>query len=181
MIGCGGAVPERGGAASRSGVGRSASGSGTGGPPSSAGGNRFPTPRSGTPPMTRIWVALMSPDPAATRACGSPELTAIPPPLTVRSPNPRFSSAPGAAGSSRHSTQLLGAAGPAAAAARARMLFEVLPNTGANAYCTWTGGVVTWSAFDPSGQLPPGPGGPAGRTQQTTSPLVSEPSLAQPA
>jgi hypothetical protein len=59
------------------------------------------------------------------------------------------------------------------------MLFERFPSTGANAYCTLTGGVITRSAFDPAGQ--PKPGGGAGRVQQTTSPLSSTPSSAQPA
>ena len=55
------------------------------------------------------------------------------------------------------------------------------PGRGVAAAGGRTGGVVTWIAFDPSGHPAPGPGGPAGRTQQTTSPLASEPSVAQPA
>ena len=55
------------------------------------------------------------------------------------------------------------------------------PSSAANAYSTWIAGVVTCSAFDPSGQLAPGPGGPAGRVQQTTSPFASSASVAQSA
>src|SRR4029453_727345 len=88
---------------------------------------------------------------------------------------------PGSGGRPPPRAVLAWADAPAEAPARARILFELWPSTGANAYWTWIGGVVTWRAFDPSGHPAPGPGGPAGRTQQTTSPLASVPSIAQPA
>src|SRR5215218_377978 len=165
---------------------RSASGSTAGGPPSSADGKSCPSSEGGNaPPRTLIRSALMVPEPSRCSAELLSELTTIPPPLTSISPRPVSSSASTPAGSSTQSTQLLGAAGPAPAAAIALMLFERFPSTGANAYCTVTGGVITRSAFDPAGQRKPGggsvAGGGLGRVQQTTSPLSSTPSSAQPA
>src|SRR5215218_6036220 len=187
-ISCG---PEQhgGGKASASGVGRSASGSATGGPPSWGGGLNWPPPgSSSTPPMTLIWFAfaLTSPPPDNTAASVAwAELTTIPPPSTSTPPLLVTARPLGRFGSSRQSTQLLGAAGPAPAAAVALMLLEARPRIGANAYCTLIGGVITWSAFDPSGQLSPGPGGGLGGllgiVQQTTSPLLTTPSSAHPA
>ena len=170
-----------GGGTSWSGVGRSDSGSTTGGPPSSGVGSRSPPPGpSSNPPTTRIWSAMMSPL-TETSAAGSLELTAIPPPIASIRPGPRAASRLAPPVSSRQSTQLLGAAGPTPAAARALMLFEAFPRTGANAYCTSIGGVITCSAFDPSRQGSEVGGGSSGRVQQSTSPLASMPSVAQPA
>src|SRR5918995_7454957 len=87
-----------------------------------------------------------------TRAAGSSELTTIPPSITSIGPEPRAASRLAPPGSSRQSTQLLGAAGPTPAAASALMLFEDSPSTGANAYCASIGGVITCNAFDPSRQ-----------------------------
>src|SRR5215207_6962369 len=178
-------LPSTGGAGRLSGVGRLASGSGTGGPPSSAAGVNAPRPRSWNPPITRIWSAVTLLELVSTRARGLSEFTTIPPLGMLTPPVPSTSSARGADGSSRQSTQLLGAAGPAPAAAVALMLLEARPRIGANAYCTLIGGVITCSAFDPSGQLSPGPGGGSGGSlgmiQQTTSPLLTTPSSAHPA
>jgi hypothetical protein len=132
-----------------------------------------------TLPRTLIWSAVTSPEPSRCSAELLMELTTIPPSSTwIPSVSVGLSSiASWSDGSSTHSTQLLGAAGPAAAAAIALMLFERFPSTGANAYCTWIGGVITRSAFDPSGQRKPAggvvAGGGSGRVQQTTSPLSS--------
>jgi hypothetical protein len=184
------APPGPGGRASSSGVGRSPSGSTAGGPPSSAGTRSCPSRELGeTPPRTLIWSASMVPGPSRCRARASSELTTIPPPSTSippRSAGPRPScSASPASGSSTQSTQLLGAAGPAPAAAIALMLLERLPSTGANAYRTSTGGVITRRAFDCGGQRKGRGGivvgGGSGRVQQTTSPLSSLPSRAQSA
>src|SRR5215211_578728 len=174
------------GAANASGVGRSASGSGTVGPPNSGDGMNWPPPgSSSTPPMTLIWLALTSPPPDSTAAVACSELTTIPPPLTSTPPLLVTARALSRFGSSRQRTQLLGAAGPAPAAAVTLMLLEARPRIGANAYCTLIGGVITWSAFDPSGQLSPGPGGGLGGllgiVQQTISPLLTSPSSAHPA
>src|SRR5215207_5174660 len=170
-----------GGEASWSGVGRSDSGSTTGGPPTSGSGSRSPPPGpSSNPPTTRIWSAMMSPL-IETRAAGSSELTTILSSMASIEPEPRAPSRLAPPRSSRQSTQLLGAAGPTPAAARALMLFEAFPSTGANAYCTSIGGVITCSAFDPSRQGSEAGGGSSGRVQQSTSPFASMPSAAQPA
>ena len=139
-------------------------------------------PRSSTLPTTLIWLAMMSPALSSTTASSSSELTTIPPPSTSIPP-PSTSSAPSSSGSSTQSTQLLGAAGPAPAAALALMLLVVLPSRGANAYRTTIGGVVTWSAFASSGQMAPGSGTGtgSGMVQQTTSPFPTSPSFAQSA
>src|SRR5918996_3102874 len=124
-----------GGGVSWSGVRRPASGSATGGPPSSGVGMNSPAPvGGGNPPMTLIWSALTSPPADSTRATGLAELTAMPPPVTsTPPPRPSTFMAPVTVGSSTQSTQLLGAAGPAPAVARALIAFELLPRIGANA------------------------------------------------
>jgi hypothetical protein len=61
------------------------------------------------------------------------------------------------------------------AAARALMGWASGDSTHAKAYWTWMGGVVTCRAVEPGGQPAPGPGGGAGRVQQTTSPSSSVP------
>ena len=121
----------------------------------------------------------MSP-PTETRAVGLSELTTIPPPSAVMAPGPMAASRFAPPVSSRHSTQLLGAVGPTPAAASALMLFVAFPSTGANAYWTLIGGVITRSALDPSRQAARGAGGSPGRVQQSTSPLLSMPSVAHP-
>src|SRR5215204_5473828 len=101
-----------------SGVSRYSNGSTAGGPPVSGGGDTIPAIPRLTSPTTRTWSAVMLPL-TVTRAEMLLELTTIPPLDAVIPPGPRAASPLPAVGASRQRMQLLGASGPAAAAALA--------------------------------------------------------------
>ena len=150
-------------------------------PPGSAGGMSASGTVGLDPPTTRIWSALTLPTPSSSTAPASSELTTIPPPSTSIPPVPSMPPARRRRPVEHAEHAVVGRRRPGRG--RRRGLDApggASPSSGANAYCTSIAGVITWSAFDPSGQLAPGPRRrSAGRVQQTTSPLPSSPSVAQ--